>query len=403
MGRERLRRRVREPVDSRRQPRPGRRRRAGRRSSRRPAPATSRGCGRWSKATPPWCNASDVDRPDGAAPRGDERPEAGCRVPPLQGRRPQRHVAPGNPARPGVRVGPAELVPWLESKGAAVHSAPVRRRHAGAAHAPGGVSMGHDEQRWSCSPGPRARSSSTPGSRPAPWTTFRKIDRPSSPPRASATWSVRTATATTWPATLSRRRPSAVITAATLSAPPAGLSIKPRAEALKGRAGRTLPAGYSWQFGGADVVLIPRPGLHSDDDLIVYFPRKRSWRWATSCSRRACRRRPRTSPAYLSFLDDVLDVFPENDDVRQRSRPRPECRRRARVSRRAHRDDWHRADQPGGGAHGRADGEGRRAEGLQGRGTRCSTSSVGHAHPAGGRGDPGWRAQVGGRAAAAPW
>jgi len=60
----------------------------------------------------------------------------------------------------------------------------------------------------------------------------------------------------------------------------------------------------------AEIKLIPRPGLHSDADLIVYFPPSGWWTWATSC----CRERPGSAGhrGYITFLDDVLDVFPED-------------------------------------------------------------------------------------------
>jgi hypothetical protein len=93
--------------------------------------------------------------------------------------------------------------------------------------------------------------------------------------------------------------PAAVIAAATLAAPPAGLSITPRTEPLKGRSGRTLPAGYTWRTGGADITLIPRSGLHSDADLIVCTsPGNPSSTWATCCSRRACPRSTTSPPTW---------------------------------------------------------------------------------------------------------
>ena len=105
--------------------------------------------------------------------------------------------------------------------------------------------------------------------------------------------------------------PAAVITAATLANPPAGLSIAPRAEPFRGRSGRTLPAGYTWRVGGMELLLIPRPGLHSDADLLVYSPRD-------SVVAMGDLLLSESVPAlddltgYLAFLDDVLDVFPEN-------------------------------------------------------------------------------------------
>lgn len=104
--------------------------------------------------------------------------------------------------------------------------------------------------------------------------------------------------------------PAAVISAATLAAPPAGLPVAPQAEPLKGRTGRTLPVGYTLKAGGADITLIPRPGLHSDADLIVYLPKE-------SVVAMGDLLLSESVPAvqdlagYLAFLEDVLDVFPE--------------------------------------------------------------------------------------------
>jgi glyoxylase-like metal-dependent hydrolase (beta-lactamase superfamily II) len=104
--------------------------------------------------------------------------------------------------------------------------------------------------------------------------------------------------------------PQAVITAAALSGNPGGLPITRDAAPLKGRSGRTLPAPYTLRAGGAEITLIPRPGLHSDADLIVYFP-------AESVVDMGDLLLSESVPAaadiagYLAFLDDVLDVFPE--------------------------------------------------------------------------------------------
>jgi glyoxylase-like metal-dependent hydrolase (beta-lactamase superfamily II) len=105
--------------------------------------------------------------------------------------------------------------------------------------------------------------------------------------------------------------PEAVITSATLAAGHLGLPVVREAKPLKGRSGRMLPAPYAWRVGGSDIKLIPRPGLHSDGDLIVYFP-------AQSVVDMGDLLLSESVPAvadiagYLEFLDDVLDVFPEN-------------------------------------------------------------------------------------------
>jgi glyoxylase-like metal-dependent hydrolase (beta-lactamase superfamily II) len=105
--------------------------------------------------------------------------------------------------------------------------------------------------------------------------------------------------------------PQAVITAASLAAGHPGLSVAREAEPLKGRSGRTLPAPYAWRTGGAEIKLIPRPGLHSDADLIVYFPAERVVDLGDLLLSESVPA-AQDIAAYLGFLDDVLDVFPEN-------------------------------------------------------------------------------------------
>jgi glyoxylase-like metal-dependent hydrolase (beta-lactamase superfamily II) len=104
--------------------------------------------------------------------------------------------------------------------------------------------------------------------------------------------------------------PAAIIGAATLAAPPAGVAISPRSEPHKGRTGHTLPAGYVWRTGGAEITLIPVPGLHSEVDLIVWFPGESVLAMGDLLLSESV---PAVDDiaAYLSFLDDVLDVLPE--------------------------------------------------------------------------------------------
>jgi len=105
--------------------------------------------------------------------------------------------------------------------------------------------------------------------------------------------------------------PQAVITAASLAAGHPGLSIVREAEPLKGRSGRTLPAPYAWRTGGADIKLIPRPGLHSDADLIVYFPAERVVDLGDLLLSESVPA-AQDIAGYITFLDDVLDIFPED-------------------------------------------------------------------------------------------
>jgi glyoxylase-like metal-dependent hydrolase (beta-lactamase superfamily II) len=82
-------------------------------------------------------------------------------------------------------------------------------------------------------------------------------------------------------------------------------------EPLRGRSGRTLPAPWTLRTGGAEIQLIPRPGLHSDADLVVYFPAERVVAMGDLLLSESVPAVPDVA-AYLAFLEDVLDVFPEN-------------------------------------------------------------------------------------------
>jgi glyoxylase-like metal-dependent hydrolase (beta-lactamase superfamily II) len=105
--------------------------------------------------------------------------------------------------------------------------------------------------------------------------------------------------------------PKAIITSAGLGAGAAGWPVTRDTGLLKGRSGRTLPAPYTLRASGTDIKLIPRPGLHSDADLIVYFPAEKVVAMGDLLLSESV-------PAlddlggYLLFLDDVLDVFPED-------------------------------------------------------------------------------------------
>ena len=103
--------------------------------------------------------------------------------------------------------------------------------------------------------------------------------------------------------------PGAVVTAAALGGAP-GLEAARDPEALRGRAGRTLPAPWTLRVGSREIKLLHRPGLHSDADLMVYFPSESVVAMGDLLLSESV---PATADlrGYLAFLDDVLDVFPE--------------------------------------------------------------------------------------------
>jgi glyoxylase-like metal-dependent hydrolase (beta-lactamase superfamily II) len=77
----------------------------------------------------------------------------------------------------------------------------------------------------------------------------------------------------------------------------------------RGPNGKTLPAPYLMAFNGEAIELIPYPGLHSDADILIHFPKAAVLCMGDLLLSQSC---PAVGDAtgYLEFLDKVLDVFP---------------------------------------------------------------------------------------------
>jgi glyoxylase-like metal-dependent hydrolase (beta-lactamase superfamily II) len=105
--------------------------------------------------------------------------------------------------------------------------------------------------------------------------------------------------------------PQAVLTSSSLAAQATGGLLARDAVPLAGRSGRTLPAPYTLRAGGMELKLIPRPGLHSDADLIVWAPSE-SVVAMGDLLLSECVPALDDIGGYFAFLDDVLDVFPAN-------------------------------------------------------------------------------------------
>jgi len=78
---------------------------------------------------------------------------------------------------------------------------------------------------------------------------------------------------------------------------------------LRGREGQELAAPYAMRFNRQDIQIIPNPGLHSQDDLLVYFPKSKVVCMGDLLLSQNC---PAVQDVagYISFLDKVIDVFP---------------------------------------------------------------------------------------------
>lgn len=102
--------------------------------------------------------------------------------------------------------------------------------------------------------------------------------------------------------------PDAVISAQTLGA--SVRELRSEGLPLKGRTGRLLPAPYLMRFNGEELKIIPRPGLHSAEDLIIYFPKSHVVAMGDLLLSQ-CLPASNDIAGYMAFLEDVIDVFPD--------------------------------------------------------------------------------------------
>jgi glyoxylase-like metal-dependent hydrolase (beta-lactamase superfamily II) len=79
--------------------------------------------------------------------------------------------------------------------------------------------------------------------------------------------------------------------------------------ALRGRPGRELAPPYLMRFNGEEVQIIPNPGLHSQDDILIYFPKSKVLCMGDLLLAGSC---PAVQDVtgYMDFLDKVIDIFP---------------------------------------------------------------------------------------------
>ena len=80
---------------------------------------------------------------------------------------------------------------------------------------------------------------------------------------------------------------------------------------IQGRTGKTFDTYYSLAFNGEEVRLIPYPGIHTDDDLIVHFTRSGVVHMGDLLISQSFPSITREVDEYLELLEKTLDVFPE--------------------------------------------------------------------------------------------
>lgn len=81
-------------------------------------------------------------------------------------------------------------------------------------------------------------------------------------------------------------------------------------EGMKGKNGSSLPVYYSLCFNGEEIRFIPMPGMHSEQDILVYFPGSGVVHMGDLLLSRSFPSVGRNIPGYLDFLEKVLAIFP---------------------------------------------------------------------------------------------
>lgn len=78
---------------------------------------------------------------------------------------------------------------------------------------------------------------------------------------------------------------------------------------LRGQSGRELAAPYRMRLNGEEVQIIPNPGLHSEDDLLIHFPKSKVLCMGDLLLSESC---PAVQDVagYMGFLDKVIEIFP---------------------------------------------------------------------------------------------
>ena len=83
-------------------------------------------------------------------------------------------------------------------------------------------------------------------------------------------------------------------------------------ESIKGKTGKTFENHYTMNFNGEEIKIIPYPGIHSDEDVIIYFTQSGVVHMGDLLL-------PECFPSvgsdvveYMEFLDKIIDIFPVN-------------------------------------------------------------------------------------------
>jgi cyclase len=102
---------------------------------------------------------------------------------------------------------------------------------------------------------------------------------------------------------------SKVINFTKLSDPAFGKIIARGDRPFRGGSGRELPVPSILRFNGEEIQIIPNPGLHSEADILVYFPKSNVLCMGDLLLSQNCPALQDVA-GYMDLLDQVLDVFP---------------------------------------------------------------------------------------------
>jgi cyclase len=77
-----------------------------------------------------------------------------------------------------------------------------------------------------------------------------------------------------------------------------------------GKKGDTIPTPYLMKFNNEDIYIFPYPGLHSDEDILIYFSKSKVLCMGDLLLSESCPALKNIT-AYMKLLEKVLGVFPE--------------------------------------------------------------------------------------------
>lgn len=88
--------------------------------------------------------------------------------------------------------------------------------------------------------------------------------------------------------------------------------LKKAAGSLKGKSGKTFDTYYTMNFNGEEIRIIPYPGCHSQNDVLVHFTKSRVVHMGDLLLSQSFPAVGRNVKAYMEFLDKAIDILPHD-------------------------------------------------------------------------------------------